>query len=392
MAEKKFAYIQNTPIPGPTAHGIFVTKICEAVSIMGYDSILISPANHPARLEGRTTWKYYDIKTKFEVKRINLLNNPFTLLLKYFSRSLYHFFVTMIFAIQSWYYVKHKNITIIETADPEIIFIFALLKSFYRTEIIYDLHIMPPTWLFDPLLKRVSLYVCTTGYLKDQIISHKVAQDKIAVMPMGYDPKLFKQPADKIKLRNKLNLPQDKFIVGYIGRLATLGKEKGVRELLEITGELVNKIPLAIVIVGGPAELIKDYKRYAKKLGITKNIYLVDQVKPKLAARYLQAVDLGWLVYPDTHHYKNQMSPMKAIEYMAAKLPIIASDFPSLHQILTNTEAYFVDPDNHTEIINTISQIYAQPNKAIIKTGLAYEKVRQYTWVNRQKSIFDILK
>jgi glycosyltransferase involved in cell wall biosynthesis len=57
--------------------------------------------------------------------------------------------------------------------------------------------------------------------------------------------------ADRIKLRQKLNIPEDALVIGFVGRIV---KDKGIVELSEVWGELKNKYPDIFLLLVGPVE------------------------------------------------------------------------------------------------------------------------------------------
>ena len=83
-------------------------------------------------------------------------------------------------------------------------------------------------------------------------------------------------------------------------------------------------------------------------------------------------------------------SPMKLFEYMAAGTPIIASDLPSIREVLQHREtAWLVEPGNPTDLAEGIKHLM---NDSCLKNRLssaACKAVRQHTWRERALRILN---
>jgi len=393
-----FAYIQNQRIPNQFAHSIYVVKVCEAAQKLGYKSHLLIPAKkQPRHFARRNIWDYYGIKkdffkvVKFKVPQIE--KQPFAL--EVFLRHLRHQLVTWAFALKAVFYLIKEKIEIVETIDREVIFLLRLI-FWYRPQVIYDVHIGPQTWyekLFDHLaMPKIDLFIANCQFFKNYYQKKGINQNKIIVLPNGFDPLDYRSLPNKKGARKKLRLPLDKFIIGYTGRFENIGGERCVPQMLKAACKLKNTIPVCILALGGPEKLVLKYRRMAEKLGFASNEAIIrSQVRPSKVPLYLAALDTACMLYPKTKHYLYKMSPLKAGEYMAAQRPIIASDLPSIRQLVNEKSAYLVDSDNQKELEQAIIKIWENPKKARQKTQKAYQFIKNFTWQKRQKKVFKSL-
>lgn len=387
----KYAYIQYTEIPGVRAHSILVCQTCFAASKLNQVVHLIIPNEINQEYQGKQSiWNYYNIPNKqFKVIKINTKHN---LVKKILSKSsyIYHFINVLLFALKSWLVSRKIKLDIIQTSDPEVVLVFNIFSFIYKPKIIYDIHLDPPKWLISFLLKKTDLIVCNSKYYKQLVLKKGVNKNRIIKLPNGYNPEDYKKDsANKLKRKLKIN-PKD-FVIGYIGRLETIDKEKGIKTLLKV-GKEINLENLKILLVGGPNKLVNKYKKITKGLNLDeKKVIITGQVKPGKVSEYIKVIDLAWLVYPDIPHYRYKMSPMKVIEYMAAVKPIIASDFPSIKELLNQKSAYLVNPENTDQIIKTIRQIFKNPKLAIQKAQKANQFIKNLSWLDRQRRVLEQL-
>ena len=98
----------------------------------------------------------------------------------------------------------------------------------------------------------------------EQLRKHyELDASRVLVAPNGVDLEFFSIKESQDEARRILNIPQNKKVVAYIGRLETVGQDKGVGTLLEAFNILNTKYDIPnthLLIVGGPYHLVEKYK------------------------------------------------------------------------------------------------------------------------------------
>ena len=110
-----------------------------------------------------------------------------------------------------------------------------------------------------------------------------------------------------------------------------------------------------VVFVGGT---LNDIKNFKKKYIESKNILFTGYKEHKEIPIWQKSADV--LVLPNTAKEKISKyytSPMKLFEYMASKRAIIASDIPSIRELVNDDMVYFVEPDNPLKLSNGIKDL-----------------------------------
>ena len=104
---------------------------------------------------------------------------------------------------------------------------------------------------------------------------------------------------------------------------------------------------------------------------------------------YQAAADV--LVLPNTAQAaisREHTSPLKLFEYMAAGRPIVASDLPSLREVLRHGDnAWLMQPDDPAALAQGIQHLLAEPALAARLAAQAQEEVQAYTWEQRAANI-----
>jgi len=96
--------------------------------------------------------------------------------------------------------------------------------------------------------------------------------------------------------------------------------------------------------------------------------------------------------FPKIAHYEFFMTPLKMFEYMASQRPIVASNLPSIKQILDDKSCFFYQADNLDDLKDKM--ILAIVNETLAQTMSfnAYVKVRQYDWQKRANNILNFIQ
>jgi glycosyltransferase involved in cell wall biosynthesis len=84
-------------------------------------------------------------------------------------------------------------------------------------------------------------------------------------------------------------------------------------------------------------------------------------------------------------------SPMKLFEYMASGVPVVASDLPSIREILSENNSVLFIPDDANSLADAIKKILGNPALADKISKQALSDVQKYTWNNRAKEIISFI-
>ena len=85
-------------------------------------------------------------------------------------------------------------------------------------------------------------------------------------------------------------------------------------------------------------------------------------------------------------------SPIKLFEYMAAGCAVVASDLPSLREVLEPDEAVWVRPGDPEDLAAGLRQLADDPVRARRMGERAREKARGFTWTARAETLIRLLR
>lgn len=367
----KIAYVANIRMPTEKAHGIQIMKMCDAFAKNGAEIELVVPRSVAATSD---PFEYYAMQASFPIRRIFSIN------LVRFGRI--GFLVqSLIFALSSsWYTLWHKKDVVF--GRDEIVLLF----NSFHTRTVWETHVGSYTAITRLLLRTKVKIIAITEGLKKLYVSKGVDPKRIAVAPDAVDANLFDISLSKLDARQKVELPLDAKIVLYTGHLYDW---KGARVLAQAAA-LLPQDSIKVAFVGGTDNDIASFKN---RFGHIANVMILGKKPYALMPVYMKAADILTLPNSPVNDISSlYTSPMKLFEYMAVNRPIVASDLPSIREILSEKNAVLVPPDNPQALAKGITAIFADSPHAEVLAERAYNDSKRYTWLARAASILSFIK
>jgi glycosyltransferase involved in cell wall biosynthesis len=216
-------------------------------------------------------------------------------------------------------------------------------------------------------------YVTITAALATDLAQRHGSRDRLSVIPDA--ARIAPQPVAEIH-----DPMRGAPLVAYAGHLYAW---KGVDVLLEALALVPEAHGL---IVGGPAEEpdLAQLQALAGRLGISGRVTFTGLVEPGRVRDLLRRAHVLALPNPASAISTRFTSPLKLFEYMAAGRPIVASDLPSIREILHHgTDALLVAPGDASALAAAIQQVIADPALASRLAGSAAVAAQQYSWDHR---------
>ena len=211
------------------------------------------------------------------------------------------------------------------------------------------------SWIFS----RLSLWMTLTpGMRRDVLLHTRMRPERVVVVPLGTDLGAFKPSLYRKKeARGRFGLPQNRTLVGVIGRLDI---QKGQEVLLRAAPEVLRRHrDVHFVLAGEETRGESGYKSHLKELarssGIESNVSFLPFTND--VARFLAALDVFVLPsFAETYG-------LVVIEAMAMKLPVIATNAGGVPEIITDRETgLLVEPRNSKEIADAIHRLLTRPS------------------------------
>jgi glycosyltransferase involved in cell wall biosynthesis len=178
----------------------------------------------------------------------------------------------------------------------------------------------------------------------------------------------------------------------YVGQLYPW---KGAGLVLDVAA----RVPEArVVIVGGQTNWTQDdpdiaaLAERARELGVADRVELRGHVPYDRVPSVLAAASVALLPLPDEPVARLFTSPLKLFDYMAAGVPIVASDLPALREVLRHEEnALLARPDDPDAFAAAVQRLFVDPALAARLGRQARTDVEAYSWDARAHALLDFL-
>jgi glycosyltransferase involved in cell wall biosynthesis len=226
--------------------------------------------------------------------------------------------------------------------------------------------------------------VIISKQLKESHLKEGIPEEKIIILDDAVDINKFNLVIDnKKKIREVLKLPLDKIILMYTGNL----KEGRGLETIIKAAKYLKKDDYAFLIIGGSNNEIKRWKYLINNKGINADITFLGFKKNNLIPIYLKSADILLAPYSLKCPTVKWMSPIKLFEYMASKVPIIASEVTRIKEVCENGECLLFKVDNSKDLAEKIRILLLDQIMQEKLTQNAFNKATEFTYKKRCEKI-----
>jgi glycosyltransferase involved in cell wall biosynthesis len=225
---------------------------------------------------------------------------------------------------------------------------------------------------------RADGYVTITAGLRDELTRRFGTRPRVAVVHDG--ARIAARPSSPASSSDSVS----RVVVGYAGHLYAW---KGVDALVEALA----RIPNAAGLIVGGHEKEPDLARVralAAARGIADRVTFTGHVPPSDVASHLARADVLVLPNPESPIATHATSPLKLFEYMAARKAIVASDLPSIREVLSHdVNAILVKPGDADAIASAIRTLAGDRALRERLAASACEAGASYSWARRAERL-----
>ncbi len=378
----RIAYCTNVRLPSERAHGHQIASVCKALHQLGHSVSIFAP--YRDNCIATDFWSYYRLPSAIRLKYLGFFDPIKSALFP----GVIGLWVMNAFLRRSLKKIVREHLyDLYYTRSPALL--SALLSA--RSPVVLELHQLPRRGRssFVRACNACRAVVCLTHSMARTLCQWGVDPQKVIVEGDAVDLDNFLSVPTQEEARKKFNVCTDRTVVGYVGRLKTLGMDKGVSLLLQA---LAQDKRFYGFIVGGPEADCSYYQTMAAQLGLTNvDVMFTGEISAEAVPSALVVADVLVMPFPNKKHYRENMSPLKMFEYMASGKPIITSNLPTIRDVLSEETAYFFTPDSLEEFLTCLSFLLQDPHAALAKALAAKHLVLNYSWLKRMQRILDEL-
>ena len=270
-----------------------------------------------------------------------------------------------------------ESITHLVARNPNDLNICGIAKRLLKKKIHLSyfmemqLGVSKKNFLHTARFRQINSWVCSLPYLKKQVLElTRFPENKIRVIPSALNLLKIDQKTNKKNARQNLQLPQDKFILGLLGRIDSL---KGQHTLIEAL-YLLDNSAFAICLMGEPTRNeSNDYYRSILKMikdyHLEKNVFILSF--DQKVNDFFQAIDVSIMAS------KSETFGMVSIESLAYGKPVIGSKSGGTPEIISNDKlGLLFETENPRDLADKINYLYL--NQAQFETENLKSASQQY--------------
>jgi glycosyltransferase involved in cell wall biosynthesis len=233
---------------------------------------------------------------------------------------------------------------------------------------------------FEKRIPRLAVKVTTNTYfMRDNLISWGVTEDKIAYLPNGVDPKRFSPPdvGSVDAERSRLGIVGKK-VIAYIGSLSL--PSHPVNLLLDAFAKILITIPDTVLMIVGGGENLEDLQKQALELGIEDQIRFIGRVSPEEIPLYYALADVSVDPVHDDPAARGRL-PLKLFESWISGVPFVTADVGDRAFVMGDPPAgVLVSPGQTETLAEGIATILSNADLSATVIEKGKEKVKDYYW------------
>ena len=175
-----------------------------------------------------------------------------------------------------------------------------------------------------------------------------------------------------------------------VGFLGTLKSWHGLSVLAEAFSYLHQEEPDTRLLIVGDGPERASFQADIARLGLQEAILLTGAVNPAAVPGLLASMDIAVAPYPALDHF--YFSPLKVYEYMAARLPVVASAIGQLNTLIQHGHTgLLVPPGDPRALASALRDLKRDPEqRARLGSSARSIVLRQHTWDAVIQRIFQL--
>jgi glycosyltransferase involved in cell wall biosynthesis len=199
------------------------------------------------------------------------------------------------------------------------------------------------------VFQAATTIIAVSREIKNYVSQYVSDRDKIRVIPNGVNPQRFRD-----RLFNKNS---QEFTVGFVGSLKPW---HGIPILIDAFARFHCNHPQSrLLIVGDGTERDRLIARVAEK-NLESAVHFIGAVAPETIPDWLAQMDVTVAPYPQSEDF--YFSPLKVYEYMAAGLPVVASNIGQIPEVIEDrVNGLLVTPGDRVALEDALEQLWRSP-------------------------------
>lgn len=217
-----------------------------------------------------------------------------------------------------------------------------------------------PPYIGKQTIRRATAIITQLPIIRDKAVQHGFSRCELIVS--GTNTERFKPASseERLVLRRRLRLPEDKIIVISTGRYIRAKNQLLLIKAAEHIEKTLHPGKLYLLILGATehrqvASNEQELKRYVIEKQLSSLIHFIDDVIH--IEEYLRSADIFVIPTMDNEGLSNAL-----LEAMACGLPVICSDLPQMRSAFPEYKGLFFSPTDIEALVAHLSRLIEEKN------------------------------
>lgn len=236
------------------------------------------------------------------------------------------------------------------------------------------------------LVRRVNLFVSVSRRICEEFERRYRLPQPVMLLPNFPELSLLDVPCLPT-IREQAGLPQDAFVILYIGGV-------GPARNFEVVIQSLQYLPTRCVfVIQGPyaTDYEQLYRSQAERCGVDDRLFFLPPVGRDEVVAAASSADCGVVMLRNLCLNFYWFYPNKFFEYMLAGIPVVASAFPEINDHLDREQCGLsFDPDDPQSAAQAFRSLFDDREKAK-SMGIRGRKgiIREYNWDIAVRQLFE---
>ena len=204
------------------------------------------------------------------------------------------------------------------------------------------------------VMNRASLVPTLGTVMAAEIEAAGVDPAKLLLLPNAVGEYYLNEPLPPRQARVELGLPEDSEIIGTVSSLVDY---EGLDDLLRAFALLAPRHPQLRCLIAGDGTAAPGLKALAAELKIDGRVLFPGRVSREQAHLYHQALDIFVVPRKDLN-VTRAVTPLKPVEAMACRTPVVASRLPALAELVNDGDnGLLVQPEDPAALAQSLESL-----------------------------------
>ncbi|MCJ7647309.1 MAG: glycosyltransferase [Candidatus Lokiarchaeota archaeon] len=236
--------------------------------------------------------------------------------------------------------------------------------------------------VIEKIFIRGAYKIITTGNLDSEYIEKEFdLKDTIVIRNLPFIADII----EPFNFRKHFDLNGDVKILLYQGVIL---HGRGLRSIFEA----LNRINNCVLVILGDGEYREFYQNLANEKGLSNRVFFWGKVEQPKLLEYTAGADIGLTIIENLSLSYYYALPNKMFEYIQAGIPVLASNFPQMKEIIDRYKVgLYIDPENIDEIVDSLNILI---NNNELRNNLKSNCIiaaKELNWNKEINKLFDLI-